>query len=55
MFKLLIFAGLLYALYYLVFNRPQIGSGQDQSNIHHSSKETKKNEDGEYVDYEEVD
>lgn len=51
MFKFLIIGVLLYVLYNMVFKRPQIGGGKDEMKIDNQND----SDDGEYVDYEEVD
>ena len=51
MFKILMIGGLLYVLYNLVFKKPQIPGGEEDMKI---NKE-EDSDDGEYVDYEEVD
>jgi hypothetical protein len=51
MFKILMIGGLLYLLYKMVFKSPQIPGGKEDMKIDND----KDIDDGEYVDYEEVD
>ncbi|MFT5167314.1 MAG: hypothetical protein ACI8P3_002551 [Saprospiraceae bacterium] len=57
MFKILMIGGLLYLLYTMVFNKPLIPGGKEDMKIDKDKDKDKDKEsdDGEYVDYEEVD
>lgn len=51
MFKILMIGGLLYLLYTMVFNKPLIPGSKEDLKI----DDDKEADDGDYIDYEEVD
>jgi hypothetical protein len=58
MLKLLVTGLMVYLLYRYFFGANAIGSGQreEEKNIHHRSNANKQqDDDGDYIDYEEVD